>query len=141
MAASTPQWCSATKASRRGSGSVTPSPLPAPGPQPNRGKRRRGQASAVVADDGAEAVVLGVPLLRVVGDLLARPADEVPPHDDLLVERLATEEQQPGRLAGAQAQRLPVGAEVEHRAALEWGVLDRRRTRRGEHGVLEVGVE
>src|SRR3954447_866469 len=94
-------------------------PLPSPWLQRDRWERWRLEPVAVVPDDGPEPGRLGVPLLGVVGDLLTRPADEVPPHHQLLLERLAAEQEQPGGLARGQPQRRPSGAEVEHRAALE----------------------
>ena len=58
-------------------------------------------------------------------------ADEVPPHDDVLVERLAADEQQPGRPARRAAAGRPAGAEVEQRTR---GQRQRRRRRPRRRG-------
>src|SRR4051794_23663895 len=86
--ASTPPFRPAMNSRRRGS-TVMRSPFPTAGLERYRGKGRGGQAVAVEPGDRAEARVLGVPLLRVGGDLLAGTPDEVPPHHQLLLERLA----------------------------------------------------
>src|SRR4051794_32881945 len=75
-----------------------------------RRQRRRGLTGTVVADHLAEPRVLVGPLLGVFRDLLARAADEVPPHDQLLLERLATEQQQPAGVGGPEPHRAAAGA-------------------------------
>src|SRR6185437_3282612 len=66
-----------------------------------QGGRRNGVAR--IAVDGPVAVACH-PVLAVLGDLLAGAGDEVPPHDDLLFEGFAAQEQEPGRVVGAQRQ-------------------------------------
>src|SRR4051812_22790265 len=105
ITARTPQFCPATKSSMPGSvdaliGIAPSSRDPAPGLERHRRQRRSRQPVSVVADHRAEPVVLGVPLLGVGSDLLAGPADEVPPHDEPLLERLAAEQQQPAGVGG-----------------------------------------
>ena len=48
------------------------------------------------AGDRAEPSVLRLPVGPGAGDLVVGAADEVPPHDELLLERLAADQQQPG---------------------------------------------
>src|SRR5699024_2334140 len=73
--------------------------------QPRRGETAEavgvaaGASASDVAVDGAEAFAFGLPLLTEGHDLLIGPADEVPPHDDLLGAGLTAERNQSGRLA------------------------------------------
>src|SRR5262249_53223851 len=61
------------------------------------GQRRRGQPPRrpLVALHAAELVKLGFPRLPERHDLLVAAPDEVPPHDDVLLERGAAEQQHP----------------------------------------------
>src|SRR5690242_16366112 len=88
----------------------------------DEGERWQGggeQPVALISDDGAEPAVVVVPLLGKAGDLLTGPADEVPPHDQALLEGLAAEQQQLGRTVRPQPDRAAAGAEVGHRAVVE----------------------
>src|SRR5699024_2289821 len=100
-------------------------------------------AVAHVALDATEAVALRLPLLAEAGDLVRVTADEVPPHDDLLAERLAADEDEAsGRgTAVVDAQALAADSGVAqcrsgHGHALEGDVagID-------EQAVLEGGVD
>ena len=70
------------------------------------------------------------------GDVVVVAADEVPPHDDALLERLAADEQQPGAVLGAQRQIRAPRAQVEQRAGGERRAVDLDRSGQGQRGVL-----
>src|SRR5215472_4690047 len=59
---------------------------------------------------GCLAAALALPLLPEADYLLVAAADEVPPHDDLLTERLAAQDEDPGGLRRAGPQRDRGGA-------------------------------
>ena len=98
----------------------TPSrPSGCPRLEPHPGERRRGDPLdlALVALDPAEPPDLtgqrgpGLPGLARREDLLVAAADEVPPHDDLLAERLPAEDEDAGALgAGGEEHRAVVVA-------------------------------
>ncbi len=66
---------------------------PAPG-QPHRGKRRRRDPHVSVTHDMTEAIGCRFPRLPGIDDLLVRAADEVPPHDDVVLEGLTAQKEQ-----------------------------------------------
>lgn len=66
------------------------------------------EAGAVVAVDLAEAGAV-LPVVAGLEDLLAGSADEVPPHDELLLEGFAAEEEEGGVGVGMEGEvRRPV---------------------------------
>src|ERR1051326_6818705 len=102
------------------SGAVSPSTRL----QSHARKRRSGDALLDgMPSDIREA--FQIPLLPVRArllDLLMRPADEVPPHDDVLAEGFAAEEDRVGAGLGGECQVAAAGAEVEERAGGGGGV-------------------
>src|SRR5215472_15103410 len=72
-------------------------------------------------DAGRPAGALALPFLAEGGYLLVAAADEVPPHDDLLAERLTPQDQDTRRLRRARLER------------------DRRSARRLEHDLTRPG--
>src|SRR3954451_3688240 len=77
----------------------------------DRRHRRREQAVSPEPVDPTEAPAsVGIPLLPRSDDLLVRTADEVPPHDQLLAKRCATEQE--GSPGAGQPHRLTDSAEV-----------------------------
>src|SRR5262245_31565116 len=81
----------------------------------------------------------GRPVFAHLDDLVVVSADEVPPHDDLLGERLAAEEQEPPGAPYRQAG--PAAAEVEQRPGLEREAVDFDRALDGQDRVLVRGLE
>src|SRR5690606_20498331 len=100
-------------------------------------------AVAYVALDAAEAVALGLPLLAEAGDLVRVAADEVPPHDDLLAERLAADEDEAsGRLtAVVDAQELAADARVAQCVLGDLDTFEGHVTGIDQEAVLEGGVD
>src|SRR6266511_1368286 len=115
-------------------------PLPPARFEPARRHGRGGQRVAVVPVHGVERIARH-PFVAVRHDLVVVAADEVPPHDDLLVERLTAEEQQPRRLPGAYRQPGAAGAEVEQRSGAQRDAVHLDGARHREHRVLEVGYQ
>ena len=93
-------------------------------------QRRRGQRGAASPRDGAEPAAAPSSPRAPATISSWRAADEVPPHHQLLLERLAAQQEQPGlgRHCAAAARSRP-GAEVEQRARLEALPVDARRRR------------
>src|SRR5699024_7759425 len=84
-----------------------------------RGRRQAAQPLRVVTDvavDRTEALGPGLPLLAVARDLVMAAADEVPPHDDLLAERRASQEDRTRRAGAgvAHRQRALADSRVRH---------------------------
>src|SRR3954447_15513314 len=71
-------------------GSADRAPVAIPGLEPHRRQRRRGQGVGAAAGDLAEPPS-GHPILPGLDDLLVGVADEVPPHHQVLLERLTAE--------------------------------------------------
>jgi hypothetical protein len=74
-------------------------------------------------------------------DVLMGAADEVPPHDQLLGERLAAEEEHRGALLRGQREFVAVGAEVEERASLVGRAVHVECSGEDEDRVLEVRAQ
>ena len=90
-------WSTATRRSPDSSPRVTLADHSAARAQSHSGQSRGGQRVRLAGRKGAEPARgravgdLGHPLLPVIHDLLMAASDEVPPHDDLLTERLAAD--------------------------------------------------
>jgi len=91
--------------------------------------------------DLGEARAVALPVGAGIVDLFARAAHEVPPHEDLLPERLPAEEEQPGVVGGAQAELVATGIEVGELARLHRRPLNLHRTVGDDEGVLPADVE
>src|SRR5262245_24881915 len=74
-------------------------------------------------------------------DLVVAAADEVPPHDEVVGERLTTQQQQPRLGRGGQLQLVASVAEVEEDVRFELGAGSRECTLEKEYAVLEVGSQ
>src|SRR5690349_17743467 len=108
--------------------------------QARRRQGRRRQGATRVAVHRAEprrplAVRPGGPRL---GDVLVPAPDEVPPHDDLLRERLAADQEQPGSTGSRQ---YPGRRTVKQVVGLENSVVDGDRTGHDDDRVFEVGPQ
>ena len=126
--------CPATRRARSSSGTC------ATASTARAGRRRRDPRQRGV--DRAEPVlVAGIPVGGGPVHLLAAAADEVPPHDDPLGERLAAEQQCTHRPGGGQVKGLPPPAQVGQRARADCRAPHRQRAVQHYEGVLERGVE
>src|ERR1700748_3353554 len=85
--------------------------------------RRQAPGRPRVALDAAELIQFPFPRLAERCDLLVAAANEVPPHDDVLLERRAAEQQDPRRLASevGQFHRGGPGRQVAQLSPLEAG--------------------
>ena len=90
-----------------------------------RCRQRRGrQRVTVVPADLAEAFVTGGPAGPESDDLFVTTPDEVPPHDDLFLERHAAKQEKPARTVRPQRQVGAAGAEVQQWAGGELDTVD-----------------
>src|SRR5687768_7557526 len=80
--------------------------------QPDARQVRRRDAGAVMPLDLAEAGVGGLPLLASGRDLVVAAAHEVPPHHELVRERLPAEQERASLTREPQLR--PPGAQVQH---------------------------
>src|ERR1700726_428340 len=98
---------------------------PAPRLGPGIGQRRGRQPfwRSRIALDAAELVKLAFPRLAEGRDLFVAAADEVPPHDDVLLERRTAEQQDPRGLTGevGQLYRGRAGRQVAELGPLQAG--------------------
>ena len=116
---------------------------PTAGLQPDVGQRRRGQAfvGRVVRHLTEPVVTPGVPLRSRSVDLVVAAGHEVPPHDDLLGERLAAEQEHPRVRRELELERRAVHAEVHRLPVRHRGPLDGRRPGQRDEDVLVCGIE
>lgn len=109
--------------------------------QSGQGRRRDPLFGRVARDIGESFDIPILPVISGRDDVLVAAADEVPPHHQILAERLAADQREVCAVRAAERKFGALGAQVQQRARTDLGARDGDLALDHQHRIFEAGFE